>query len=113
MSGWRNQVSEEYPYFGLGDLGEEALEVVFRNDGEMTTTENGEAFKARVTVSDAPDGYEDMNGEAIESGKDYYLMSSSSRFLSQLVEVAPDLTGHSVSITATGDGFNRTYSVEA
>ena len=39
MSGWRNQVSEEYPYFGLGDLGEEALEVVFRNDGEMTTTE--------------------------------------------------------------------------
>ena len=113
MSDWRSQVSEEYPYFGLGDLSEEALEVVFRSDGEMTATENGEAFKARVTVSDAPDGYEDMNGEAIESGKDYFLMSSSSRFLSQLVEVASDLTGHSVSITATGDGFNRTYSVEA
>ena len=113
MSDWRNQVSEEYPYFGLGDLGEEALEVVFRNDGEMTTTANGEAFKALVTVSNAPDGYEDMNGEAIESGKDYFLMSSSTRFLSQLPEVASDLDGHSVSITARGDGFNRTYSVVA
>jgi len=113
MSDWRNQVSEEYPYFGLGDLGEEPLEVVFRNDGEMTTTANGEAFKALVTVSNAPDGYEDMNGEAIESGKDYFLMSSSTRFLSQLPEVASDLDGHSVSITARGDGFNRTYSVEA
>jgi len=112
MSDWRNQVSEEYPYFGLGDLGEEPLEVVFRNDGEMTTTANGEAFKALVTVSNAPDGYEDMNGEAIESGKDYFLMSSSTRFLSQLPEVASDLDGHSVSITARGDGFNRTYSVE-
>jgi len=112
MSDWRNQVSEEYPYFGLGDLGEEALEVVFRNDGEMTTTANGEAFKALVTVSNAPDGYEDMNGEAIESGKDYFLMSSSTRFLSQLPEVASDLDGHSVSITARGDGFDRTYSVE-
>ena len=113
MSDWRNQVSEEYPYFGLGDLGEEPLEVVFRNDGEMTTTANGEAFKALVTVSNAPDGYEDMNGEAIESGKDYFLMSSSTRFLSQLPEVASDLDGHSVSITARGDGFNRTYSVVA
>ena len=113
MSDWRNQVSEEYPYFGLGDLGEEPLEVVFRNDGEMTTTANGEAFKALVTVSNAPDGYEDMNGEAIESGKDYFLMSSSTRFLSQLPEVAGVLDGHAVSITATGDGFNRTYSVEA
>jgi hypothetical protein len=112
MSDWRNQVSEEYPYFGLGDLGEEPLEVVFRNDGEMTTTANGEAFKALVTVSNAPDGYEDMNGEAIESGKDYFLMSSSTRFLSQLPEVASDLDGHSVSITARGDGFDRTYSVE-
>lgn len=110
---WRDSVSEELPYLSLGDIEEgDTLEVTFREDGEMTETENGEAFQAKVSVTETPDYITDSNNDPVETGKDYYLMSSSSRFMNGLSQVSDDLTGESVSVTPEGTGFDRTYVVQ-
>ena len=112
---WRNSVSEELPAFGLGNLGEdsEPLTVTFQGDGEMVDTKNGEAYRAPVVVEDCPDNYEAMGDNGfVSEGTEYYVMSSSSRFLSGLIDLeTDDLTDHTVTITVSGSGFNRDYSV--
>lgn len=113
MSDWRDTVGEELTGFGLGDLEEDGtLTVTFQEDGEMVDTQHGEAYRAHVTVTSHPEGYTDMEGEGLEDGEDYYLMSSSSRFLRALMQQGNDLSGLTVDIQAEGDNFDRTYSVE-
>jgi len=113
MSDWRDSVSEERPAFGLGDL-EEGDEIVgtFLDEGKLTDTRHGEALQIGFAVESVPDGFTTMNDSDVTAGEDYNILSSSSRFKFELKEYASELTGATVTITASGDGFDRTYHIE-
>lgn len=114
---WRNNVKKELPAFGLGDLApgrEEEITVTFEDDGQMTDTKHGQALQIAVTAESVPSGYTDMNGDTMEEGEEYYLMSSSSRFMRAIMTLGDDLTGITASITAEGESesFDRQYYAE-
>lgn len=113
MSDWRNSVTEERPSFGLGDLEEgDEIEGTFLDEGHMVETRHGDALEIGFAVASVPESYEDMNGQTVEEGEDYNIMTSSSRFMYALKEFGEDLTGISATISADGEGFDRTYYVQ-
>lgn len=112
MSEWREDLGDELPRMSLGELADSPLEVRFQDEGSLTDTRNGEALEVAVTVLDTPTGYTDMNDKAVETDKDYYIMSSSSRFMRELAQFGETLTGSKAKISASGDGFERTYRVD-
>ena len=111
---WRDEVGEDRPGFGLGDLtDDDALTVEFLDEGRMTETRHGQALQIGVGVVEAPDGYTAMDDEPLEEGEEYNLMTSSSRFQVALRDFADSLTGARAVIRADGSGFARTYTVES
>jgi len=113
MTDWRDSVTEERPTFGLGDLEEgDELVVQFLDEGHMTDTRHGDALEIGVAVQSVPEGYENMNGNPVEEGDDYNIMTSSSRFMYALKEYGDILAGETVTITAEGENFDRTYQLE-
>lgn len=111
---WREDVTEELPGFGLGDLQEgDEIRGRFLSEGQLTDTKHGEALQIGFAVESVPDGYENMNGNPVEEGEDYHIMTSSSRFMYSLKEFADSLEGEDVVITASGEGFDRTYNIES
>lgn len=115
MADWRNQATEERPTFAPSILEDEAMVVGFLDDGRIEETRNGEATVFGVQVQDAPDGAEDMNGDPIEEGEDYDMMTSSSRLLFELKSFADDLADKTARIEGHGPkkSFDRTYTVES
>lgn len=114
MSGdWRETINDELPAFGLGDLEEgDKFRLSLNSEGKIIDTEYGNALQISVGVIEAPEGYEGRDGDDVEEGEDYHLLSSSNRFKAQLAEVAPDsLTGKTVTIEGWGEGFDRQYNV--
>lgn len=110
---WRNSVTEELPGFGLGDLSEgEEIQGRFLDEGSLTDTKHGEALQIGFAVETVPTGYEDMNGQEVEEGEDYHIMTSSSRFMYALKEYADSVTGEDVTLSAEGESFERTYHIE-
>lgn len=111
---WRDLAGNTGGSFGLGQLSEgEELTVTFENNGEVINTEYGESAQFHVTVDSTPEGFEDMNGESVESGEEYYLMSSSAKLLHQFDILGEELEGTTVTIEVTeGDSdFDREYTV--
>lgn len=111
MTDWRDDVSEEFPTVGLGDVSDDPVTVTFEGEGEMTETKHGNALRLQATYESGPDDYTDLNGSDIETGSTVYIMSSSSRFMLALKEYADTLEGETVEITASGDEFERHYTV--
>lgn len=108
---WRNNVGEERPRVSLGELANEPLVVRFTDEGKLTETRNGEALEIGAEIEEVPAGYTDMNDQPLETGEEYYIMSSSTRFLRALKNHADRLEGVRAEITAEGSGFDRTYKV--
>jgi hypothetical protein len=119
MSGdWRDNVGPDLPTMGLGGLRDgESLVVQFENDGEIresTRDDWDDALSHHIVLMEAPDGYmakDDGEEVGAEEGEEYYLMSSSTRYMRNLAQFADNLTGQIVEITASGEDFERTYSI--
>lgn len=113
MAEWRDSVSEELPAFGLGDLSEgDEIHGRFLGEGSLTDTKHGQALQIKFAVFDTPAEYADMNGEMVEEGDEYHIMTSSSRFMYALKEYADSVQNEEVAISASGEGFSRSYEIE-
>lgn len=117
---WRQKVGKELPTMGLGALDEgDELVVMFENEGEMresTRDDWDDALSLHVTVFNSPEDYpakEDDEQIEVEDEEEYYLMSSSTRFMRSLKSFADNLTGQIAVIRAEGSGMQRTYFVES
>lgn len=111
---WRDNQTPDRTGVSLGKLADgESATFKFLDDGQEKQTENGECVVFGVIPVEFPDGYQTMNGGDVETGEEYDLYSSSSRFLFRVSEFADDMTDQKVSITAHGDkdSFDRTYDV--
>lgn len=114
---WRNNVSEERNRVAASTIADgEYADFLFQDDGKEVETKAGDAVEFQVEYQGSSDGSEhtDMNGDALEEGEDYTILTSSSRLLYALADTADSLSGATVRITAEGtkDSFSRTYSVE-
>lgn len=113
MSDWRDSIGPSLDTFGLGGLSDgDSLTVQFRNEGEMRDTENGEALSIHVKVTGVDATLTTMDGDEVEEGEEYYLMSSSVRFQRALAGFADRLKAKVATINVAGAEYERQYSVE-
>lgn len=117
---WREDVSEDLPTFAPSclnpdDVDDMSMSVRMMDDGAMQETSEGEATVFEVVPLSVPDGATDMNGDQIEEGERYQLMTSSNRLLYALSEHADNLTEEEVTIRAQGakNSYDRTYTVSS
>jgi hypothetical protein len=85
--------------------------VTFNGDGEEKVIEGDDRVEFRITLESASFEMRTTDGDAVEPGEDYELLTGSARFLSELAAHTP-VGGKTLQVTVTGTGYDAAYEIE-